>query len=77
MRNGSQFLGVIGQILRYAFSRGFHAGLALAPAGRTDFSVLFGELQRVHDAQHFVDVAPQRQVVYYLMAHDTGTVDQE
>ena len=39
--------------------------------------MLFGELQRVNHAQHFVDVAAQRQVVHHLVLHHAGAVDQE
>jgi hypothetical protein len=41
----------------------FMPALPLLPAGRADFAVFFGELQGVDHAQHFVDVAAQRQVV--------------
>ena len=66
-----------GQVLGNAGGRSLHAGLALVPAGRTDFAVLFGELQRVDHAQHFVDVAAERQVVDHLVADDALLVDQE
>jgi hypothetical protein len=39
--------------------------------------VLFGELQGINHAQHFVDVAAERQVIDHLMANGAVLVDQE
>jgi hypothetical protein len=39
--------------------------------------VLFGELQGIDHAQHFVDVAAERQVIDHLVANDAVLVDQE
>jgi hypothetical protein len=50
---------------------------ALVPAGRADFAVLLGKLQGVDHAQHFVDIAAERQVIDHLMADDALLVDQE
>ncbi|MBF8270952.1 MAG: signal peptide protein [Magnetococcales bacterium] len=65
------------EILGYSVDGRFHGGFVLVPAGGADIAVDFGELKGIHHAQHFVDVAPQRQVVDHLMAHDARFVDEE
>ena len=67
------FLEKIGNALR----RRAHPFVPLMPSGRADFAVSFNELQSVNDPQRFVDVAADGQVVDYLMADDTGFVNQK
>lgn len=67
------FLEKIGNALR----RRQHPFVPLMPSGRADFAVSFNELQSVNDPQRFVDVAADGQVVDYLMADDTGFVNQK
>lgn len=60
-----------------AFRRSHHAGLALVPACGANFAMLFEELQGIDRAQHFVDIAAERQHVDVLVHDHAGLVDQE
>jgi hypothetical protein len=75
--NQLQLSCVLSEILSDAIGVCLHASLALVPASRTNFTVLFGELQRVDHADHFVDIAAERQIVNNLVTHYAVAVDQE
>ena len=51
--------------------------LALVPAGRADLPVLLGKLQSIHNTQHFIDVAPYRQIVDDLVLNNSVLVDKQ
>src|SRR3990167_9853540 len=61
--SGLQAAGVLAQVSRNTFRRSSHAFVALLPVGRADFTVLFSELQGIHQTQEFVHAATQWQVV--------------
>lgn len=54
-----ELLTLGGKITGYAISRGLHAFLAFLPTGRAHFAMLFGVLQGIHHAQHFIHIATQ------------------
>ena len=68
---------MVGQEVGDALRGGLHGRLAFLPLGGADVAMLLEELQRVHHADHLVDVAPQRQVIDHLMANDALTINQE
>src|SRR5690242_17817889 len=59
------------------FGAGLHACFTWFPPGGAHLSMTFMKLQRINHAQHFVYVAPERQVVDHFMAHNAAFVYEE
>mmetsp|Transcript_53550 Transcript_53550/g.74261 ORF Transcript_53550/g.74261 Transcript_53550/m.74261 type:complete len:235 (+) Transcript_53550:82-786(+) len=68
------------EVLRHTLRSGLHSLGTLLPHRRANHRIsilhaLLVELQRVQDAEHFLDVASQREVVLHLGSHDAILID--
>ena len=68
---------MVGQVRGDAVRGGFHGVFALFPVGRADLAVFFGELEGFEDAQGFVDVSSEREVVDEGVSDNAFLVDKE
>jgi hypothetical protein len=70
-----KLIGILGQISSHSFYRRLHTGITFIPPCRANFTMRLHKLQRFKQANNFIKVPTQRQIIDDLRTHQTVFVD--